>query len=80
MSRWRITSLPGYVSENLPGVGFPQWKVELLRIRNGRPGVWNIRLSAGKFELAVLPGHENHEPSIHELAHNSSDRIIQKAV
>jgi protein ImuA len=80
VSRWRITSLPGHVSENLPGVGFPQWRVELLRIRNGRPGVWDIRLSAGKFELAVLPGRETYEPYIEELTHNSSDRIIKKAV
>ena len=50
VSRWRITSLPSASIEDLPGVGFPQWKVELLRIRNGRPGVWNFRWHNGRFE------------------------------
>lgn len=52
VTRWRITPLPGYIEQELPGVGYPQWKVELLRIRNGRPGAWDIRFAAGNFELA----------------------------
>jgi protein ImuA len=70
VSRWRITSLPS-ISEsaekllNPPGIGFPTWQVELLRIKNGRPGVWDIRWGAGKFE--VISQHD-----INEL--NSSQR------
>jgi protein ImuA len=52
ISRWRISPLPSYCIDELPGVGIPQWRVELLRIRNGRPGVWNVRLSAGGFAAA----------------------------
>lgn len=51
-SRWKISPLPSYAIDELPGVGLPQWKVELLKIRNGRPGVWNVRLSAGGFVTA----------------------------
>src|SRR6185369_804288 len=43
VSRWKITSLPSEKFEGLPGIGFPKWKVELQRIRNGRPGVWDIQ-------------------------------------
>jgi len=49
VSRWNITPLPSEL-EDLPGVGFPRWKVELLKIRNGKPGSWNMQWSAGRFE------------------------------
>ena len=49
VSRWNITSLPSEL-EDLPGVGFPRWKVELLKIRNGKPGSWNMQWSGGRFE------------------------------
>lgn len=42
VSRWKITTLPGEPVDDLPGVGFPQWRVELLRMRNGRTGVWDM--------------------------------------
>lgn len=49
VSRWRITSLPGEPVDDLPGVGFPKWRVELLRIRNGRAGAWDLQWADGKF-------------------------------
>ncbi len=49
VSRWKITQLPSIPVDDLPGVGFPQWKVELLRVRNGKPGSWNIQFSNGRF-------------------------------
>jgi protein ImuA len=51
-SRWKISPLPSYAIDELPGVGIPQWRVELLKIRNGRPGAWDVRLSAGGFVAA----------------------------
>lgn len=50
VSRWKITPLPSIGAEELPGIGFPQWKVELLRIRNGKAGVWDIKWEGGKFQ------------------------------
>jgi protein ImuA len=55
VSRWRITSRPSGFVDDLPGVGFPQWKVELLRMRNGRTGVWELKWEAGRFHLAIPP-------------------------
>ncbi len=51
VSRWRITSQPSIPDGNMPGIGFPKWKVELLRMRNGRPGVWDIQWIDGRFSL-----------------------------
>jgi protein ImuA len=48
VSRWRITSLPSETVDDFPGLGFPKWKVELLRMRNGKPGSWEIIWKDGK--------------------------------
>jgi len=48
VSRWKISSLPSDTENNLPGVGFPRWNIALLKIRNGRPGIWQMEYSYGK--------------------------------
>ncbi len=40
VARWRISSLPSLIEKGLPGVGFPQWQIELLKVKNGQPSVW----------------------------------------
>ena len=37
MTRWRIVALPSRPMQGEPGVGYPQWRVELLRCRGGEP-------------------------------------------
>ncbi len=54
-AQWRIRPLPSQLEEGLPGVGFPRWKVELLKVRNGQPGKWELEWSLGQF--VVLPEH-----------------------
>jgi protein ImuA len=49
VARWRITPLPSEVEDGLPGVGFPRWQVELLKVRNGNPGIFQVEWSSGKF-------------------------------
>ena len=49
VTRWKITSLPSVLANDMPGVGFPRWNVELLKVRNGKPGTWTIEWAAGKF-------------------------------
>lgn len=49
LSRWKITSLPSYLQGGMPGVGFPRWNVSLLKIRNGKPGSWQLEWRNGKF-------------------------------
>ena len=49
VARWQVTPLPSELSGELPGVGFPRWQVELLRVRNGSPGIWNLEWVDGRF-------------------------------
>jgi protein ImuA len=49
VSRWKIKSIPSIVVDNIPGIGFPAWEVELIRVRNGKPGNWNICWKNGSF-------------------------------
>jgi protein ImuA len=50
VTRWQITSLPSEVENELPGVGFPRWEVKLLKVRNGKPGTWQMEWRDGKFQ------------------------------
>lgn len=50
VARWKITPLPSELEDGMPGVGFPRWNVELLKVRNGNPGSWKIEWSAGSFK------------------------------
>lgn len=44
VSRWQVNSLPSSMAAGLPGVGYPRWKIDLQKIRNGSPGVWFVEL------------------------------------
>ncbi|HEX5152810.1 MAG TPA: Error-prone repair protein ImuA [Parafilimonas sp.] len=50
VSRWCVKSLPSELSNGMPGVGFPRWNVELLKVRNGKPGSWKIEYSSNSFQ------------------------------
>lgn len=41
-ARWHIRPLPSDVEEGVPGIGFPQWEVELLKVRNGNLSRWTV--------------------------------------
>ena len=60
VTRWKITSMPSELEGDMPGIGFPRWNVELMKVRNGRPGRWHIEFNAGRFrhiyKLAVITG------------------------
>lgn len=49
VSRWKIVPLSGNISDGLPGVGFSRWNVQLVKVRNGRPGSWQVEWAAGQF-------------------------------
>jgi len=69
VARWKITALPSEPEGGMPGVGFPRWKIELLKVRNGRPGEWiaewknEMGLKITEHEqticLPLLPASEN---------------------
>ena len=49
VTRWKITSLPTSFQDEMPGVAFPRWNVELLKVRNGKPACWKIEFINGFF-------------------------------
>ncbi len=61
VSRWKISHLKSE-AEDFPGVGFPKWKVELLRVRNGKPNAWYLQWIDGKFVHFDSSFTEKQEP------------------
>ena len=55
VSRWKINPLPTDNYDALPGLGYPRWNVELLKIRNGKPGVWQMEWSDHRFNHISKP-------------------------
>jgi protein ImuA len=53
VARWKVTHLPSQLEDGLPGVGFPRWQVELLKVRNGNPGTWTIEWSKRAFRHII---------------------------
>jgi protein ImuA len=49
VARWQVTPLPSVLEDGLPGVGYPRWQVDLLRVRNGSPGSWKLEWAANGF-------------------------------
>lgn len=49
VARWKISPLPSVLEDGMPGVGSPRWQVELLKIRNGKPGTWELEWSSDQF-------------------------------
>lgn len=59
-TRWQIKPISSSVEDRLPGLGFPRWRVNLLKVRSGKPGSWDLEWAQGRFrhasKLVVLPG------------------------
>ena len=52
--RWQIQSLKSETEDGLPGVGFPRWAIELLKVRNGKPGQWQLEWANGQFNEVMM--------------------------
>ncbi|MFI5163069.1 MAG: ImuA family protein [Sphingobacteriales bacterium] len=49
VARWQISPLPSTTEDGLPGIGYPRWQVDLLKVRNGNPGSWQLEWAEGRF-------------------------------
>ncbi|MBX2896856.1 MAG: Error-prone repair protein ImuA [Cyclobacteriaceae bacterium] len=53
VTRWNVEAMNSITIQDesgvLPGIGFPKWKVELLRMRNGSPNTWELQWSQQQF-------------------------------
>jgi len=50
VTRWSIKPLPAE-KKLIPGIGFPKWDVALLKVRNGKPGKWQMQWHDERFEF-----------------------------
>jgi protein ImuA len=55
VTRWKIHHLPSETADGLPGIGFPRWKLELLKVRNGKPGTWELSWVNNSFHVQNNP-------------------------
>lgn len=57
VTRWKVEARSSIAirdeSGTLPGIGFPKWKVELLRMRNGKPNTWELQWHQHQFRDAT---------------------------
>ncbi len=49
--RWHVKPQPSELQNGLPGVGHPHWEVNLLKVRNGHTGTFNVTWAADHFKL-----------------------------
>jgi len=54
-AQWRISSNPSIIKDDMPGIGFPAWNIELLKIRNGKPGTWQMQWAYNKLHSISDP-------------------------
>lgn len=59
-ARWHIRPLPSHVQGNIPGVGFPEWEVELLKVRNGSPSRWQVGWRQNQLQVKRLALTSDH--------------------
>lgn len=45
VSRWKVTPHFSELPDALPGMGFPRWNIDLLKVRNGKPASWQVKWS-----------------------------------
>jgi protein ImuA len=61
-ARWKISSNPSNITDEMPGIGFPVWNIELLKVRNGKPGTWQMQWTSNKLHCIpdpiILPSEE----------------------
>jgi len=53
-ARWHISPLPSHVQGDMPGVGSPEWEVELLKVKNGNPSRWQVGWRQNQFQAKRL--------------------------
>lgn len=53
VTRWKIEPVASITEDGMPGLGFPRWNVQLLKVRNGKPGTWQVEWFANSFQHTV---------------------------
>lgn len=64
IARWCISPMPSALVNDLPGVGFPTWNVSLLKVRNGKPGNWQVKWVDGRLQPLQVSVASTYEQQI----------------
>ncbi len=54
VTRWQIRPVRSQLRPGMPGVGHPRWQVELLKVRNGKPGNWTVEWKRQNFQAIIV--------------------------
>ncbi|MCC8407688.1 Error-prone repair protein ImuA [Mucilaginibacter sp. UR6-1] len=55
VTRWQIRPVRSQLRAGMPGVGHPRWEVNLLKVRNGKPGNWTVEWKKRNFHTVIAP-------------------------
>jgi protein ImuA len=55
VARWQIRPVRSQLRTGMPGVGHPRWQVDLLKVRNGKPGSWTVEWKKQSFQTVIAP-------------------------
>lgn len=53
VARWSVQPAISEPVDDLPGIGYPKWNVELQKVRNGRPGAWHVHWANSRFQVTT---------------------------
>lgn len=67
VSRWKVTPAASTLLTN-SGVGFANWQVQLLKVRSGQPGEWQVEWSPGGLSYKVAEKEASHTHYTQETA------------
>ena len=51
--RWTVRPLRSNLRPGMPGVGHPRWQVDLLKVKNGHTGSWNLEWKNKQFTFVI---------------------------
>lgn len=53
ITRWKIKPIISDAEDGMPGVGLARWHVRLQKVRNGKPGNWDMEWSPSGFRIVT---------------------------
>lgn len=60
VSRWKIRPVRSKLRPGMPGVGFPRWETDLVKVKNGKTGSWIVEWREHAFQY-VSPARQTEE-------------------